>query len=121
MANNENTNPRYKDHYRQRAHLRVHSEWATKLKALSDETRLKIIHELLKHELSVSQIADNLKLKIYNISRHLKVLEVNGIVSQRKKGPVRLYKISNEARTYTSEDNHVLDLGFCEFKFGLNN
>jgi DNA-binding transcriptional ArsR family regulator len=95
----------------------INLERAVVLKALSDETRLQIVNELLRHELSVSQLAETLKLKIYNISRHLKILESSGIVSQRKNGNSRLYKISENASTYKSEDKYVLDLGFCRFNF----
>ncbi len=96
-------------------------ERALKLKALSDENRLQIIHELMVHESSVSQLANILSLKLYNISKHLKILETCGLVAWRKKGNSRLYKISANNKLYLSNNNHILDLGFCMFKFKFRN
>jgi len=48
------------------------------LKALADENRLRIIHELLNKEASVQNLANTLGIKIYNISKHLKILEQVG-------------------------------------------
>ncbi|UCE71478.1 MAG: winged helix-turn-helix transcriptional regulator [Nitrospiraceae bacterium] len=92
--------------------------WTTILKALADENRLQIIHELLKNEASVQDLSDILGLKIYNISKHLKILESNGLVKKRKDGNRRIYKVTDNIRSRLSEDNQVLDLGCCKFIFG---
>jgi len=96
-------------------------EQAIKLKALADENRLQIIHELLQQESSVSQLANILNLKTYNTSKHLKILETSGLVARRKKGNSRLYKISVNHKLYLSNNAHILDLGFCIFKFEFRN
>jgi len=96
---------------------RFHNKWLIKLKALSDENRIQIIHELLKNELSVSQLSNILRLKIYNISKHLKILEISGLVSQRNKGNYRLYRISINNKSYLNGNEYVLDLGFCKLMF----
>ncbi|UCH45278.1 MAG: winged helix-turn-helix transcriptional regulator [Nitrospiraceae bacterium] len=92
--------------------------WTAILKALADENRLQIIHELLKNEASVQDLSDILGLKIYNISKHLKILESNGLVKKRKDGNRRIYKVTDNIRSRLSEDNQVLDLGCCKFIFG---
>ncbi len=93
------------------------SNWTNILKALADESRLKIIHELLKKELSVQDLSDILGIKIYNMSRHLKVLEATGLVQKRKDGVQRFYDITNDFKSRFSDDNQVLDLGCCKFIF----
>lgn len=56
------------------------------LKALSDETRLRILGLLMNHELNVNEIVDILGMGQSRISRHLKILADAGILSCRKDG-----------------------------------
>jgi len=100
------------------ANIEAHLNWTTILKALADENRLQIIHELLKQESSVQDLSAILELKTYNISKHLKILETNGLVQKRKDGVHRIYHITEKLRSHFSEDNRVLDLGCCKFLFG---
>ncbi len=93
-----------------------HLNWTTILKALADENRLQIIHELLKREASVQDLSTNLGLKTYNISKHLKILETNGLVRKRKEGVHRIYHITERLKSRLSDDR-VLDLGCCKFIF----
>jgi DNA-binding transcriptional ArsR family regulator len=92
-------------------------EWTTVLKALADENRLQIIRELLKGEASVQDLSKALKIKMYNISKHLKILETSGLVRKRKEGVRRIYMITENLRSRLSGDNQVLDLGCCKFIF----
>lgn len=92
--------------------------WTGTLKALADESRLKIIHALLKQDLTVQDLSDILNIKIYNISKHLKVLEANGLVQKRKDGIQRIYHITESLKSRFSKDDQVLDLGCCKFMFG---
>jgi DNA-binding transcriptional ArsR family regulator len=92
-------------------------KWTAILKALADESRLQIIHELLKNELSVRDLSDNLSMKDYNISKHLKVLETTGLVKKKKDGVHRIYHITENFSSRLSRDNQVLDLGCCKFIF----
>lgn len=57
-------------------------------KALSDETRLRIVWVLLqsKSQLCVCEIMDALKITQYNTSRHIKVLKECGLVRVKKYG-----------------------------------
>ncbi len=97
--------------------LKSSIDWTIILKALADENRLQIINRLLKGELSVNKLSDTLALKIYNVSRHLKILETSGLIEKRKEGNHRFYKISKELKSRLSDDKQVLDLGCCQFKF----
>jgi ArsR family transcriptional regulator len=92
-------------------------DWTFILKSLADESRLKIIHKLLKGEVSVHKLSDSLGLKIYNVSRHLKILESSGLVKKRKDGNLRIYGITDNLKSRLSDNKQVLDLGCCQFKF----
>ncbi len=63
-------------------------------KALSDETRIRIMKILLyaHRELCVCEIVDSLKIPAYSISRHMKELKYAGLVSERRDGRFILYK-----------------------------
>ncbi len=97
--------------------LRSHPDWTVVLKALADESRLRIIRELLNNESSVSNLSNTLGIRIYNISRHLRVLENCGLVAKRKEGSSRIYSIAKDLRRRFSDEEQVLDLGCCMFTF----
>ncbi|MBI4683206.1 MAG: winged helix-turn-helix transcriptional regulator [Nitrospirae bacterium] len=101
-----------------KSNVESHLNWTTILKALADENRLQIIHELLKQEASVQDLSNILRIRTYNISKHLKILETNGLVRKRKDGVHRIYHITENLKSHLSEDNQVLDLGCCKFLFG---
>jgi ArsR family transcriptional regulator len=65
-------------------------------KALSDETRLKIVQSLLNGERCVCEIIPFTKRAQSTVSLQLKKLESLGIVSSRRKGNFFYYKIKNE-------------------------
>lgn len=58
------------------------------LKALSDETRLRIINLLMMKELCVCELEVLLGLNQSNASRHLNKLSSAGILKSYKKGTV---------------------------------
>ena len=62
------------------------------LKALSDQTRLKIIWLLcnIDSKICSSEIAEVLDETPYNISRHIKVLRQAGLIYEKKEG-TRVY------------------------------
>ena len=66
------------------------------LKALADETRLRIISQLLKSEMCVCEIEQCLGLTQSNASRHLTVLKKAGILYSYKNAQWTYFKISNE-------------------------
>lgn len=66
------------------------------LKTIAEGNRLKIICLLGKGELCVCHIMEALELPHNLISHHLKVLTSAGIISHRKEGRFRFYKINNK-------------------------
>ena len=56
------------------------------LKALADDTRLRIVALLSEGELCVCHIAEALELGQPNVSQHLTVLRREGIVASRREG-----------------------------------
>lgn len=69
-------------------------EYIDMLKALSDETRLRIIVLLSEKELCVCQIEAALVLSQAKVSRHLTVLKHAGLVSARRAGLWSYYSIA---------------------------
>lgn len=61
-------------------------------KALSDETRLRILNLLEKHELSVNDIVEILDSSQSRISRHLTVLKEAGFLDVRREGTWAYYR-----------------------------
>lgn len=55
-------------------------------KALSDETRLRLVHILLHYELSVNELVHILDMGQSRVSRHLKILTEAGLLTSRRDG-----------------------------------
>ncbi len=75
-------------------------------KALSDETRLRILSVLLNGEMCVCEIEDCLSLTQSNASRHLTVLRNAGILSSRKCAQWAYYKLSED---FSGKDKELFD------------
>ena len=101
-----------------KSNAEYHIQLTAILKALADENRLQIINELLKQDLSVQDLSSILNIQKYNISKHLKILEANGLVNKNKNGTLRIYYITRKLRSHLSKNNQILDLGCCKFMFG---
>jgi len=76
------------------------------LKALADETRLRIISQIIKTEMCVCEIEDCLELTQSNASRHLTVLKKAGILDSYKNAQWTYYKISDE---FIKENSELYD------------
>ena len=63
------------------------------LKALADESRLKILGLLAGQERSVKELAAQLKLKEPTVSHHLARLQEIGLVSMRAEGTTHRYRL----------------------------
>ncbi len=63
-----------------------HPNWTPLLKALSDDTRLRLTAELLSSAQSVEELADHLDLTHYNTSKHLQILREAGVIASHKQG-----------------------------------
>ena len=62
---------------------------------LADPTRLMILHELRRDEMSVGQLKEALSLPQSNVSRHLAVLRERGSVRTRRDGTSIYYSLSD--------------------------
>lgn len=86
------------------------------LKALGEETRLRLLRHLFKGPLSVNEIAERLKVSQYNISKHLRIMREAGLVEVEKRGKNHLYSVPPALLSQLAANNNVLDLGCCTFR-----
>lgn len=70
-------------------------------KALSDPTRIRILHLLFEKECSVTEISNCLELKQSNVSHQLRFLKQLRLVKYRRDGKT-LY--------YSHDDEHVINV-----------
>ena len=63
------------------------------MESLSDETRLRLLRLLERHELGVAELCDVLQLPQSTVSRHLKVLADEGWLRSRPQGTTNLYRM----------------------------
>lgn len=68
------------------------------LKALSDETRLRILNLLYEQELCVCDIMETLQISQAKTSRHLIYLKNAGLVKDRKQAQWVYYSMSKDER-----------------------
>jgi ArsR family transcriptional regulator len=64
-------------------------------KTLASPTRLKILNALATGELTVGEIVGGLEGRKANISQHLAVMRVKGILEARRQGAHVYYRIAN--------------------------
>ena len=86
------------------------------LKALGEETRLRILRLLFMHQLSVNEISERLKVSQYNVSKHLRIMREAGLLESEKQGKQRLYTVSGKLKRQMVANNNILDLGCCTFR-----
>lgn len=67
-------------------------------KLFGDSTRIKILYTLYEKELSVSEIAEELKMTVSAVSHQLRVLKQGKLVKSKRDGK-QIY--------YSLDDNHV--------------
>ena len=87
------------------------------LKALGEETRLRILRLLFKEQMSVNEIANRLKASQYNVSKHLRIMREAGLLEVEKQGKERLYGVTHKLKSQVEANDNVLDLGCCTFRF----
>jgi ArsR family transcriptional regulator len=73
-------------------------------KALSDETRVRILNLLRHHELCVCQLMEILGMGQSTVSKHLGILKNAGLIEAEKRGTWSFYKLSHDR-----ENRHNLD------------
>ena len=65
-------------------------------KALSDETRLRVLMALRQGELCLCQLVDLLELAPSTVSKHIGLLQQAGLVERRKDGRWRFYRLADD-------------------------
>ena len=78
------------------------------LKALSDETRLRIINLLYERELCVCEIMETLEISQAKASRHLIYLKNAGLVKDRKQAQWAHYSLKKD-KNLKFMDNLIYD------------
>jgi ArsR family transcriptional regulator len=66
------------------------------LKALADETRLKLMNLLCTHDLCVGALADRLGISSAAVSQHLQVMRKAGLVKGEKRGYWTHYSVERQ-------------------------
>lgn len=72
-------------------------EYALFMKALGDETRVKIFDMLSKGELCACKILEDFNITQPTLSYHMKILCESGLVKGRRDGVWMKYSINNKA------------------------
>ena len=72
------------------------SDSASIFKALSDETRLKIVDMLSCDELCACNILEAFAITQPTLSYHMKILTESGLVLARKEGPWTRYRLNQD-------------------------
>jgi len=70
--------------------------FAKLFKALSDETRIRILKVLLERECCVCEVMQALDISQSRASRNLRVLEDAGFIKSRRDGPWVIYSIAEQ-------------------------
>ncbi len=87
---------------------------ATRLRAVSDPTRLKILRLLQEGGRTPGELARALALAPNLLSHHLRVLRESGFVAAGREGRVIRYRL---ARPSVGEEGGAIDLGCCRLDF----
>lgn len=84
------------------------------MKALSDQSRVRVLKLLQAGELCVCEIKDVLGLAQSTVSKHMKILEDAGLVDRKRQGTWMLYSLADGsesayAKTMLTELNNWLE------------
>ncbi len=84
------------------------------LRVLADETRLRVVHELLAGPAFVHEMNARLGLEQSLLSHHLRVLREAGLVESSRIGKAVRYALNRRFRAGTEG----IELGCCRLVFG---
>ena len=73
-----------------------YGSYASFMKALSDETRVKIYHMLSQGELCACNILEEFNITQPTLSYHMKILSESGLVDSRRDGVWMKYSINKD-------------------------
>jgi DNA-binding transcriptional ArsR family regulator len=88
------------------------------LKAIGNETRLRILESLLIHDTCVSDLVRELRQSQPHVSHHLRILRAAGLVEGLREGRRICYRICLKvARALKDRGDKALDFGCCQIRF----
>lgn len=70
---------------------------AARFKVLSEPLRLQILQELETEKLSVGELAAAIGATQPNVSKHLKIMQDEGLIARRKEGNAVYYSIADRS------------------------
>lgn len=98
--------------------LSTSRQCAAVLKAMADETRLRILESLLVGEQCVSELTHTLRCPQPHASHHLRILREAGLVEGHRHGKQVCYRVSPTIqRALEQRKGQALDFGCCEVRF----
>jgi DNA-binding transcriptional ArsR family regulator len=88
------------------------------LKALGDETRLRLLESLLTQDRCVSELVQALRCSQPHVSHHLRILRAAGLVEGIRDGKRVCYRVKpSVARAMKDRRAPSLDFGCCRLSF----
>ena len=87
------------------------------LKALADETRWRIVRELLGSPFTVGELVERTNVSQYNVSKHVRILREAGIIETQRDGHHVVCRVAEDFRKRLARGGNVLVLGCCTFQF----
>jgi len=85
------------------------------MRVLANETRLRIVRELLGASVRVGDLAERLGLGPARVSHHLGILRAAGVVEDERRGKSVYYRLDPSLRA--ARRREALDLGCCLLMF----
>ena len=88
---------------------------ATKLKVLSDSTRLAVMESLMDGARNVGELMEELGVEQSLLSHHLAILRDTGMVEATREGKTMIYQLPTTVTDSTA--GKAINLGCCKISF----
>ncbi len=95
---------------------KVAKQFATRLQALAEPNRLRIIQCLRTGSKNVTQLAKELNIEVVNVSHHLSVLREAGLVRDQKRGRYVVYTLNPEVFVNQGNKSLSVNLDWCKIE-----
>ncbi len=88
------------------------------MRALGDETRLKILESLLVQEKCVSELVEEIGKQQPHVSHHLRILRGAGLIEGMREGQRVCYRVAPDIQRQLKDiKQQAIDLGCCRISF----
>jgi ArsR family transcriptional regulator len=88
---------------------------ASKLKVLSDPTRLAVLEALMSGPKNVGELMEQLDVEQSLLSHHLAILRDTGLVEATREGKTMIYQLPESVSDSTA--GKAINLGCCKISF----